>query len=98
MNNLTREYLEGAQWRIKPIDALPSDKFKVKMQLIDIGIFPDGGHYARGKIYEDGRGIFLDGEIVRTWVIKDIYEGDGEVFIETRNTVYQITGDYNDEI
>ncbi len=68
------------------------------MQLIDIGIFPDGGHYARGKIYEDGRGIFLDGEILRTSVIKNIYEVDGEIFIETRNTVYHITGDSNDEI
>ena len=94
--SLTREILEGAGWRILPKDAAPTEKFRADMGLISIGKFPEGENYARGYIVNDSRGIFPDGEIIRTSVIKDIYEVDGETIIETRNTLYRVTGDVND--
>lgn len=96
MNNMTREILEGAHWRILQKDAAPADKFRADMELICIGEFSEGDQFARGLIWNDSRGIFFDGEVVRTSVIKDIYEVDGETFIETRNTLYRVIGDVND--
>ena len=80
-------------WRVLPVDAKLSDKFRADMILLGIGEFPaemNGGSYARGRIFNDSRGIFLDGEVVRTSTIKDQFELNGVRYIETRNTLYKL--------
>lgn len=89
--SLTREILEGASWRILPLDALPEDKFVADMvfKSLDTTMFP-GHTVAHGYIYNDSRGIFCDGDPVRTSPVKQIVEIDGELYIETRNTMYKV--------
>ena len=91
--SLTREILEGSQWRILPLNALPEDKFVADMvfKSLDTTMFP-GHTVAHGYIYNDSRGIFPDGSPVRTSPVARIFEVDGVQFIETRNTIYKIIG------
>lgn len=91
MNNHLREMLEGSKWRILPLDALPSDKFVAEMvfKRLDDEMFP-GHTVAHGNIYNDSRGLFRDGEPVRTSSIKDIHNVNGVTYIETRNTMYKL--------
>lgn len=91
VSNLTREILEGSSWRMLPLDALPEDKFVADMVFdsLDTQMFP-GHTVARGFIYNDSRGIFGDGEPVRTSTVVRIFSVDDQQFIETRNTVYKL--------
>lgn len=91
--SLTRELLEGNSWRVLPLDALPQDKFVAEMVFrgLDTTMFP-GHTVAHGFIYNDSRGIFMDGEPVRTSTVANIYIVGGTYFIETRNTIYKIIG------
>lgn len=93
MSNLVREILEGSQWRCLPLDTLPENKFVAEMVFdsLDTVLFP-GHTVARGFIYNDSRGIFCDGDPVRTSTVVNIYEVDGTRYIETRNTIYKIIG------
>lgn len=79
-------------WRVLPEDAKVSEKFKADMMLLEIGTFfnPDHGQFARGRIFNDSRGIFRDGDVVRTSTIKDRFELNGVKYIETRNTIYKL--------
>jgi hypothetical protein len=88
---LYKEFFGDPSWRILPEDAIPQDKFVADMKLIrlDSEMFP-GSKVAHGRVYNDSRGIFRDGDVVRTSVIKDIYEKDGHIYIETRNTMYRL--------
>lgn len=89
--NLTREFFHGCGWRVLPLDATPEDKFVAEMVFnrFDDKMF-EGHTVAHGFIYNDSRGIFLDGEPVRTSSVKQVVEVDGELYIETRNTMYKI--------
>lgn len=89
--NLTREFFGDSSWRILPLDAAPSDKFVAEMVFnrFDDKMF-EGHTVAHGHIYNDSRGIFLDGEPVRTSSVKQVVEFDGELYIETRNTMYKV--------
>lgn len=91
INALTREILEGMSWRILPLDALPEDKFVADMVFnsLDTKMFP-GHTVAHGCIYNDSRGIFRDGDPVRTSTVKQLFTVNGEHFIETRNTIYRL--------
>lgn len=93
VGNLTREILEGSSWRMLPLDTLPADKFVADMvfDCFDDIIFP-GVTVARGFIYNDSRGIFYDGDPVRTSTVVRVFSVDGQQFIETRNTIYKIIG------
>lgn len=90
-NNLTREFFGDSSWRILPLDAKPADKFVAEMVFdrLDHVMFP-GSTVAHGNIYNDSRGIFLDGDRVRTSTVKQIVEIDGVTYIETRNTMYKL--------
>lgn len=98
--NLTREFFGDSSWRILPLDAAPADKFVAEMvfKRLDDEMFP-GHTVAHGLIYNDSRGIFRDGEPVRTSTVKQIVEIDGELYIETRNTMYKVInrGDLEDK-
>lgn len=89
--SLTREILEGSAWRILPLDAKPEDKFVAEMRLnrLDSDMFP-GHTVAHGNVFNDSRGIFPDGERVRTSTIVRIFNVDGDDYIETRNTLYKM--------
>jgi hypothetical protein len=76
---LTREFFGDSSWRILPLDAKPADH----------DMFP-GSTVAHGNIYNDSRGIFLDGDRVRTSTVKQVVDIDGETYIETRNTMYKL--------
>lgn len=91
--SLTREILEGASWRMLPLDTLPEDKFVAEMVFdsLDTNLFP-GHTVAHGFVYNDSRGIFNDGCPVRTSAVVRIFEVDGVNYIETRNTIYKIIG------
>lgn len=91
VENHLKEMLEGSQWRILPLDALPEDKFVAQMvfRSLDSEMFP-GSTVAHGYIYNDSRGLFEDGEPVRTSAVKQMFSVDGEHFIETRNTIYRL--------
>lgn len=91
MNNHFREMIEGSSWRILPKDALPEDKFVADMvfKSLDSTMFP-GSTVAHGYIYNDSRGIFGDGNPVRTSTVKQIFTVGDEHFIETRNTIYRL--------
>lgn len=88
---LTREFFGDSSWRVLPLDALQSDKFVAEMVFsrLDHEMFP-GSTVAHGYIYNDSRGIFCDGDRVRTSTVKQIVEIDGETYIETRNTMYKL--------
>lgn len=98
--NLTREFFGDSSWRILPLDAAPADKFVAEMvfKRLDDEMFP-GHTVAHGLIYKDSRGIFRDGEPVRTSTVKQIVEINGELYIETRNTMYKVInrGDLEDK-
>lgn len=89
--HLTREFFGDTSWRILPMDAAPEDKFVAEMifRRLDDQMFP-GNTVAHGYIYNDSRGIFADGGPVRTSLVKQIVEIDGQLYIETRNTMYKI--------
>ena len=89
--NLTKEFFGDNSWRVLPLDALPSEKFVADMVFgsLDSEMFP-GDIVAHGRVYNDSRGIFFDGEKVRTSTVKQIVEVDGVVYIETRNTMYRL--------
>ena len=89
--NLVKEVFGDSSWRILPEDALPADKFVAEMRFsrFDTEMFP-GSTVAHGHIFNDSRGIFLDGDRVRTSTVKQVVEVDGEVYIETRNTMYKV--------
>jgi hypothetical protein len=89
--NLVKEFFGDSSWRILPLDAKPEDKFMAEMVFdrLDNESFP-GHEVAHGRIYNDSRGIFLDGERVRTSTVKNIFTNDGETYIETRNTLYKL--------
>lgn len=89
--NLTREFFGDSSWRILPLDAAPADKFVAEMvfKRLDDVMFP-GHTVAHGLIYNDSRGIFRDGEPVRTSTVKQIVEIAGDLYIETRNTMYKV--------
>lgn len=93
VGNLTREILEGSSWRMLPLDTLPEDKFVAEMVFdsFDTNMFP-GHTVARGFIYNDSRGIFCDGDPVRTSTVARVFSVDDQQFIETRNTIYKIIG------
>lgn len=88
---LIKEFFGDVSWRILPPDAPKSDKFVADMVFsrLDHDMFP-GDTVAHGHIYNDNRGIFLDGDKVRTSTVKEIFELNGETFIETRNTLYRL--------
>lgn len=88
---LVREFFGDSSWRILPLDAAPSDKFVAEMVFtrLDDKMF-EGHTVAHGYIYNDSRGIFTDGEPVRTSSVKQVVEIEGEIYIETRNTMYKI--------
>lgn len=97
-DKLVREFFGDSSWRILPLDAKPEDKFVAEMVFnrLDTEMFP-GSTVAHGRIYNDSRGIFVDGEVVRTSTVKQIVEIDGETYIETRNTMYRLIKEpYND--
>lgn len=89
--NLVKEFFGDSSWRILPLDAKPEDKFVAEMvfERLDDQMFP-GHTVAHGHIYNDSRGIFLDGERVRTSTVKQVVEFEGELYIETRNTMYKV--------
>jgi hypothetical protein len=89
--NLTSEFFGDSSWRVLPLDAKPEDKFVAEMvfQRLDHEMFP-GSTVAHGFIFNDSRGIFCDGDKVRTSTVKQIVEIDGETYIETRNTMYKL--------
>lgn len=89
--NLVKEFFGDSSWRILPLDAAPSDKFVAEMVFhrLDADMFP-GSTVAHGYIYNDSRGIFRDGERIRTSAIKQIVEIEGLLYVETRNTIYKI--------
>ncbi len=89
--NLVKEFFGDSSWRILPVDAKPEDKFVAEMvfERLDNEMFP-GSTVAHGFIYNDSRGIFLDGDRVRTSTVKQIVEIDGDTYIETRNTMYKL--------
>lgn len=91
VQNIIREELLGSDWRILPSDALPSEKHVAEMMFsrFDDEMFP-GSTVAHGCIFKDSRGIFKDGEKVRTSTVKQVVVVDDEVYIETRNTMYKI--------
>lgn len=91
--SLTREVLEGTSWRMLPLDALPEDKFvaDMKFECFDDILFP-GVTVAHGRVYNDSRGIFCNGEMVRTSTVVRVFSVGDEQFIETRNTIYRIIG------
>lgn len=91
--SLTREILEGSSWRVLPLDALPSEKFVADMVFdsLDTTMFP-GHTVAHGFIYNDSRGVFRDGDPVRTSTVANIWMVNDTYFIETRNTIYKIIG------
>jgi len=86
-----REVFEGMSWRILPLDALPEDKFVADMvfKSLDTTMFP-GHTVAHGFIFNDSRGIFRDGDPVRTSTVKQMFTVGDEHFIETRNTIYRL--------
>lgn len=89
--NLVKEFFGDSSWRILPLDAAPADKFVAEMVFgrLDHDMFP-GSTVAHGHIYNDSRGIFRDGDRVRTSTVKQIVEIDGVTYIETRNTMYKL--------
>ncbi|UAV89968.1 hypothetical protein REC_119 [Pseudomonas phage REC] len=89
--NLTREFFGDSSWRILPLDAAPADKFVAEMvfRSLDDKMF-EGHTVAHGYIYNDSRGIFRDGDPVRTSTVKQIVEIGDDLYIETRNTMYKI--------
>jgi len=89
--NLVKEFFGDSSWRILPLDAAPSDKFVAEMVFsrLDDQLFP-GHTVAHGYVYNDSRGIFSDGDPVRTSTVKQVVEIDGEMYIETRNTMYKL--------
>lgn len=89
--NLVKEFFGDSSWRILPMDAKPEDKFVAEMVFVrmDDLMFP-GSTVAHGFIYNDSRHIFLNGEPVRTSAVKQVVEVDGDLYIETRNTMYKI--------
>lgn len=89
--NLVKEFFGDSSWRILPLDAAPADKFVAEMVFsrLDDEMFP-GSTVAHGYVYNDSRGIFLDGDRVRTSAVKQVVEIDGEMYIETRNTMYKL--------
>ena len=89
VDNLVREHFTGSDWRMLPLDALPSEKHVAEMRFdcFDDKMFP-GHTVAHGLIYNDSRGIFEDGDPVRTSTVKQVVVVDDEVYIETRNTMY----------
>lgn len=91
VDNLIREHFTGSEWRILPLDALPEEKYVAEMQFdsFDDTLFP-GDTVARGRIYNDSRGIFDDGDPVRTSTVKQVVVVGDDVYIETRNTMYKI--------
>jgi hypothetical protein len=88
---LIQEFFGDSRWRILPLDTKPEDKFVAEMVFgrLDHDMFP-GSTVAHGHIYNDSRGIFRDGDRVRTSTVKRIVEIDGELYIETRNTMYKL--------
>lgn len=78
-------------WRILPLDAAPEDKFVADMvfKCLDNEMFP-GHTVAHGYIYNDSRGLFRDGDKVRTSSVKRVVEIAGATYIETRNTMYKL--------
>lgn len=91
--NLIKEFFGDSSWRVLPLDALPEDKFVADMLFIglDDDMFP-GSTVAHGTILNDSRGIFVDGDRVRTSPVKRIFELKGQKYIETRNTIYRVVG------
>jgi hypothetical protein len=89
--NLVKEFFGDSSWRILPLDAKPEDKFVAEMVFsrLDDQMFP-GHTVAHGRIYNDSRGIFMDGDPVRTSTVKQVVQIDGETYIETRNTMYKL--------
>lgn len=85
------EIMGDSSWRILPLDTLPEDKFvaDMKFRSLDTKMFP-GHTVAHGYIYNDSRGIFSDGEPVRTSTVVRMFTVDDEHFIETRNTIYRL--------
>lgn len=90
--------MSGKDWRIKPVDAQREDKYKADMAFTRFIQHTDDQYFATGFVYNDSRSLFLDGDSVRTSLVKDVFEVDGEVFIETRNTIYRVinTGEEQD--
>lgn len=91
VDNLARERYTGSEWRILPVDALPSEKHVAEMMFdcFDSKMFP-GHTVAHGRIYNDSRGIFEDGDPVRTSTVKNVLQIADTVYIETRNTMYKV--------
>lgn len=91
MSRLLSEILGDSSWRILPLDTLPADKFvaDMKFRSLDTKMFP-GHTVAHGYIYNDSRGIFQDGEVIRTSTVKQMFTVGDEHFIETRNTIYRL--------
>lgn len=89
--NLVKEFFGDISWRVLPLDAAPADKFVAEMVFssLDTEMFP-GSTVAHGYIYNDSRGVFRDGDRVRTSTVKQIVEIHGETYIETRNTMYKL--------
>lgn len=90
-DNLIRERFTGSEWRMLPVDALPSEKHVAEMMFdcFDDKLFP-GYTVAHGRIYNDSRGIFEDGDPVRTSTVKQVVQMGEDVYIETRNTMYKL--------
>lgn len=86
-----KEIMGDTSWRILPLDTLPEDKFvaDMKFRALDKEMFP-GHTVAHGYIFNDSRGIFRDGDTVRTSTVVRMFSVDGEHFIETRNTIYRL--------
>lgn len=83
--------LEARSWRILPLDAKPEDKFTAEMVFQSIYAIGIDTFVATGYVYNDSRGVFRDGDPVRTSPIKNVYRGeDGKEYIETRNTIYKM--------
>lgn len=91
VENLVREHFTGSAWRTLPLDAFPEEKHVAEMRFdcFDDKMFP-GHTVAHGRIYNDSRGIFDDGDPVRTSTVKQVVVVDDEVYIETRNTMYKV--------
>ena len=89
--NLIKEFFGDSSWRVLPEDALPADKHVADMKFtrLDSDMFP-GHTVAHGFIFNDSRGIFRDGDRIRTSTVKQVVEVDGELYIETRNTMYKV--------
>lgn len=91
LENIYKEFFGDSSWRILPLDAKPEDKFVADMVFDSLDSKMFVGHtVAHGYIYNDSRGIFRDGDPVRTSTVKQIIEVDGETYIETRNTMYRL--------